>query len=318
MRPLDIICAAAMAIAPLAAEAQILQLPDAATRVADEAEALSSYRLPIGPWEDGDIQSIWAEGEMTQQAWQIRSDGLTTLQLLAPLREQLQESGFDILFECETESCGGFDFRYGTSVIPEPAMHVDLGDFRFLSAQRIGEGAPEYISLLVSKSSTRGYVQICRVGPVQDESKTLFVSTKSPLPEEALTDISFAGPISNELKVHGRAVLADLEFQTGSASLGEGDFPSLAELADYLKNNPGHVVTLVGHSDTEGSLDGNIALSRKRAQSVARRLVESFGVPQSQVNAQGVGYLAPLASNLTEDGRSTNRRVEVVLTSTQY
>ena len=46
------------------------------------------------------------------------------------------------------------------------------------------------------------------------------------------------------------------------------------------------------------------------------RLITLFGVAPSQVDAQGVGYLSPVASNLSEDGRSLNRRVEVVLTAT--
>jgi len=72
----------------------------------------------------------------------------------------------------------------------------------------------------------------------------------------------------------------------------------------------------VGHTDAEGSLDGNIALSRRRAASVLERLVTAYQVDRRQMEAQGMGYLAPIASNLTEEGREANRRVEVIVTST--
>ena len=50
---------------------------------------------------------------------------------------------------------------------------------------------------------------------------------------------------------------------------------------------------------------------------VVTRLVERHGVDSAQVSYDGVGYLAPRATNLTPEGRTKNRRVEVILTSTQ-
>ena len=44
--------------------------------------------------------------------------------------------------------------------------------------------------------------------------------------------------------------------------------------------------------------------------------MSDYGVPRRQLEAEGMGYLAPIASNLTEDGREANRRVEVIVTST--
>jgi OOP family OmpA-OmpF porin len=86
-------------------------------------------------------------------------------------------------------------------------------------------------------------------------------------------------------------------------------------LAQFLKANTGLRVALVGHTDAVGSLDSNIALSKARAQSVAQVLIRDYSIPQSQVEAEGMGYLAPVASNLARQGREANRRVEVVLLS---
>ena len=97
--------------------------------------------------------------------------------------------------------------------------------------------------------------------------------------------------------------------------LGEGPFPSLDQLASFLNSRPSVRIALVGHTDSVGSLDGNIALSRKRAQSVRRRLVDKFKIDPSRLEAQGMGYLAPVASNLAEAGRDANRRVEAILLS---
>ncbi|MHC0052155.1 OmpA family protein [Actibacterium sp. D379-3] len=312
-----IIGVACITLASMGAGAQVLEFPAQANRTAEQVETLASYRLPIGPWDGDRVQTIWAEGEITRQAWQLPAEGLTTLQLLAPLRQQLDAEDFDILYECEAQTCGGFDFRYAIDILPEPEMHVDLGDYRFIAAQRMGPEQPEYISLMVSRSSLRGFVQVIRVGPSLGLDTALFsASTKTPEPEMGVP-AALATPLGDTLEHAGHAVLADLTFETGSARLGAGSFASLTALADYLLAHPDRSVVLVGHTDAEGGLDGNIALSRQRAQSVMTYLIKALNVPARQINAQGVGYLSPMASNLTDDGRIQNRRVEVILTSTR-
>ena len=51
--------------------------------------------------------------------------GQTTLQILAPLRDQLSEAGYEIIFECAANDCGGFDFRYALDLLPEPGAIKD-------------------------------------------------------------------------------------------------------------------------------------------------------------------------------------------------
>ncbi len=99
-------------------------------------------------------------------------------------------------------------------------------------------------------------------------------------------------------------VLSGLTFSTGSAELADGDVPALSDLAAFLAADPNRRIVLVGHTDAEGSLDGNVALSRKRAASVMERLINGYGVDAAQLSADGVGYLSPLAGNATARGAS--------------
>jgi OOP family OmpA-OmpF porin len=108
-------------------------------------------------------------------------------------------------------------------------------------------------------------------------------------------------------------VLEGLAFATGSAELAPGGDSILGALAAYLLANPTRRVALVGHTDAQGALEANIALSRRRAQAVTDRLTSAFGVPRTQVEAEGMGWLAPIATNLTPEGRVANRRVEAVV-----
>lgn len=298
-------------IPALPVAAQDLAMPAGARLTTEERSSLGSYALPTGPFADGAIPTEVIEGAILRQSWR-RQGTATTLQLLAPLREQIESAGYEVLLDCKTGQCGGFDFRFGTEVLPGPGMYVDLTDFRFLSARGADNTA---ISVLVSRSSTAAFIQMIRVGAAaRGEVRTAPPgSGNSPAPVLP----SASGPFAETLDTRGRVVLDDLSFETGSASLGAGSFASLQALADYLASHPGREIAIVGHTDSVGSLDNNIALSRKRAASVLDRLVSDFGADRGQLQAGGMGYLAPLTSNLTARGREANRRVEAVLVSTE-
>jgi OOP family OmpA-OmpF porin len=300
------------ALAASAVQAQTLDFPSNASLQAEVINPADSYVLPMGIWDRGEMPVQTVEGRVTQQAWRIDAASLTTLQLVRPLREQLSNARYRIIFECQTEACGGFDFRFGIETLPPPQMRINIGDFRFLAAERTGTDGPEFISLFISRTASAGFVQVTHIGAMTEEPTVIAQAQAEPV--RAFGSMP-KGTLSEQIEQSGRAVLGDLSFETGSAQLAEGEYPSLQDLADYLQSFPQRNVALVGHTDSAGSLDGNIALSKRRAASVLERLVTDYGVSRSQLEAEGMGYLAPVASNLTEAGRQTNRRVEVIITS---
>ncbi len=296
------------------AQAETLAFPSNATLQREISSPLDSHVFATGIWDRGAMPTRTVEGQLTQQAWRIATPSLTTLQLVRPLREQLRNDRYRIIFECQTEACGGFDFRFAIDALPPPEMQVNIGDFRFLAAERTTAEGPEMLSLLISRTGQAGYVQLTHVGPVQQNEVPQLATVQPPQVGDAGTQTDI--DLQTRLETAGRAVLEDLSFATGSAQLVEGEYASLRALADYLAQNPDRTVALVGHTDADGDLALNIALSKRRAASVLERLVATYNTPRRQLEAEGVGYLAPLASNQTDDGRTANRRVEVVVSST--
>ena len=306
------------ALFPMAAFAVELTLPASARQTAGQDLGMNSYALPTAPFDGVNIPSRVFEGFVTRQAWRLEGGGVTPLQLLQPLRDELKDNGFSLIFECADRNCGGFDFRFQTDVIDAPDMYVDLDDYRFAAAIQGDADAPSAaVSILISRSVASAYIQVIQISV--DKSADINVAKGQEIIASTQGDgaIVSNGELGQELDVSGHVILSDLVFQTGSSNLGEGSFDSLASLAAYLRQNPTRQIALVGHTDAEGSLDGNIALSKRRATSVRLRLIEAHGVKGTQVSAQGVGFLAPVVSNLTELGRTANRRVEVVLISTK-
>ena len=272
-----------------------------------QIEDAASVRLPDQAWTPG-TQTPGTEGAVKKTALQVPNNSMTTLQLLQPLRTQLQDQGYTQVFSCADAECGGFDFRFQLDLIGEPAMHVDLGNYRYLLMRQAG-ATPHMVALVASPGRGNGFVHITEVSdsifpePGSDTSVTI---PATPDPTTAFID---------RLISNSHAVLDGLEFGTGSSELGDGPFASLEELATWLSDNPSARVILVGHTDAVGSLDANTSLSRRRAGAVAERLINRFGTDRQQLQAAGAGFLAPIASNLTDDGRAANRRVEVVLLS---
>ncbi|CUH85270.1 OmpA family protein [Thalassovita mediterranea] len=317
---LNALLAAALLLPSMVGAAPLsLTLPGNSTVLSDEVSALDAYALPIGAYRDGALPVKNLTGQVQRSSWRVGSQGLTALQVLTPLEQQLTELGYEVLFRCATQACGGFDFRFETEVFAAPAMHVDLGDFHFISLR---QGDEDHLSLFVSRSANAGFIQLIRVTPEQNETTNL--STNAAANEgpqlsavSRLNTAPFGDDLIDTLQDRGHVVLGDLTFETGSADLGAADFASLAALARYLNADANRRVALVGHTDAVGALDRNIALSRRRAASVRDRLISTLGVNAEQLDAEGMGYLAPRASNLTNEGREENRRVEAVLLNTE-
>ncbi|MBP9047995.1 MAG: OmpA family protein [Tabrizicola sp.] len=292
-----------------------LDLPAKVLGEESRSEIPGSYALPTAAFDGSSVPSRQMEGALDQRAFRLDARGMTTLALITPLRDQVLAAGYEIVFECDARACGGFDFRFHTDVMSEPDMHVDMGDFRFLSA-RSGD---EAVSILVSRSAGAGYVQITRVSdaplPVtQVETPITLEDEGTP---RAVGEAQPSSAIAASLDEIGSAVLDDLVFASGAATLTDGDYPSLAAVAAWLQANPDGTIALVGHTDASGSLAANTALSERRAEAVAEVLIDRFAVDPARVEAKGVGFLAPRATNQTEEGRQKNRRVEVIVTSTR-
>jgi outer membrane protein OmpA-like peptidoglycan-associated protein len=106
--------------------------------------------------------------------------------------------------------------------------------------------------------------------------------------------------------------LGDVLFESGQSGLKEEAQSSLVEVVDLLQSQPDHKIRIEGHTDSTGDAIANLKLSEQRAHKVMESLV-ALGVDQDRVTAAGMGEDFPIASNDTEEGRSQNRRVDVIL-----
>ena len=102
----------------------------------------------------------------------------------------------------------------------------------------------------------------------------------------------------------------NITFRTDSADINSSFYPVLNSVAKVLNKYNNSTVMVSGHTDSTGSADYNLELSKDRAMSVAEYL-KGQGVKASRFEVLGMGSSNPIASNSNAAGRSQNRRVEI-------
>jgi outer membrane protein OmpA-like peptidoglycan-associated protein len=123
--------------------------------------------------------------------------------------------------------------------------------------------------------------------------------------------VADAKVFSNDIRTTGHATVYGIYFDTGKANIKPESAKAIAEIVKLLKSDPGLKIHVVGHTDNIGSVESNLKLSQSRADSVVQEL-RNNGICPSRLKAFGCGQFAPVMSNDNEEGRSKNRRVELV------
>ncbi len=294
-----------------------LALPAGATIVATTPPGAGTHTVATGTWDGTQVPVRNVAGILRAAAWHIPiSEGLSLGTVANGIEQQLREQGYQIDVNCTDSACGGFDFRRQLDMDQSPEMHVDIGNFRYLAAS--GDTDEEAVAVTVSRGAQTLYVHVVHIGGTVGDDAWVTPSSRAPQTSEVpavvapLDNVSTPAAITR-LAEFGAVPLDDLRFRTGASELSGNNYPSHVALAEYLAENPARRVVLVGHTDAEGGRDSNIALSEARAEAVRRHLIDVLGVDPAQLEAAGIGYLAPRATNETAGGREANRRVEVVL-----
>jgi len=107
--------------------------------------------------------------------------------------------------------------------------------------------------------------------------------------------------------------LVGLTFASGRAEVAAEYRPLLEKVARAAAVFPRSQIVIEGHTDSYGSDETNLALSRQRAESVSSFLVNELGIPSFRISAVGYGETRPIANNETEQGRTRNRRIDVMI-----
>lgn len=128
---------------------------------------------------------------------------------------------------------------------------------------------------------------------------------------QALADAE-AASIQREQDVLTVSFKGDFVFDFDSAILKPGAYDEINRVAEVLIKYPKTTISIEGHTDSKGTEEYNLDLSKKRAEAVKDALIGK-GLTPSRLKTIGFGESKPIADNDTAEGRQMNRRVRVVI-----
>lgn len=261
--------------------------PGSTEGAAIQQSAFDEFEIPTGPTEGGKFpKTEHVEGKLTAFGYG-RPEGRSPLEVFRNYEAALKAAGFTTVFTCKGEECG-------SQVGYDKLGYIPYGDdARYLAARLARPEGDVWVAMHVQLLETR------------------FVIVETKAMETGLVKIS-ADALGRDIGSVGHAAVYDILFDTGQAVLKPESVAALTEIAKMLQQNPALNLHVVGHTDNVGAVAQNLDLSRRRAQAVVTALTTTHKVAAARLRADGVGPLAPVASNDTEERRARNRRVELV------
>ncbi|MDD2984859.1 OmpA family protein [Flavobacterium sp.] len=116
----------------------------------------------------------------------------------------------------------------------------------------------------------------------------------------------------SKLITEGRFVTNGILFDVNSDNIKPESGVVLKEIATTLQENPTVKVKIIGHTDSDGDANANLALSQKRAVAVKNALASFYGIDLSRLETDGKGESQPLNNNASSSEKAQNRRVEFI------
>ncbi|MFD2259519.1 OmpA family protein [Chelativorans composti] len=265
-------------------------------------------------------ETLRAEGKITRTVY-ITPRDRSSLEVFRNFYDQLANAGFQIVFECAKEECGQpfKELRYHWNNKSTHVSSPEVTGDRARLVQAVFDGAHDIRYALMKKDDNTLaalFVALNRGGSFGDmstalnERVTALVEIAEPRAMENLMRTVDSNEMATKIASTGSVALYGLYFDTDKAELKAESEPQLNEMVTYLQGNDLKFY-VVGHTDSQGSLDYNLDLSNRRAKAVRDALV-ARGIAGDRLEARGVGPLAPAAPNEDDEGRAKNRRVVLV------
>jgi len=273
------------------------------------------YVLALGPAVRNDAGARVAqkrailEGHITRIIYRGPKER-SSLEILRNYRIALEGAGFEILYSCGSDCGNSFaGLLYGPTELrikntDTSGSAFDLPqDVRYLAAKLISGNREVHVSLLTAFDN--GFSGRSK------QPVTLLEVIESQAMDTGMVTVD-ADAIGKGLDATGHMAIYGILFDTNSATIKPESDAVLTEIAALLNQRADLKLLVVGHTDNQGGFDYNMNLSKQRAGAIVIYLADKHGIAKERLQAEGVGYLAPVETNDTPDGRSQNRRVELV------
>jgi len=259
--------------------------------------------------ENGELQEIVPEGEITQILYFLPAEGLSVLQVQRNYQMALKDAGFEIVYECfsDKDECpySVFDGMLGDHYSGDHSKNVFVGkDQSYFLARLPQDDGNMYVS---------AHTLLSEYADEDNQPVTLLQILEEKPMETGKVKVDIdAQAMAEDIDETGSVRIYGIHFDTDKANIRDDSESTLTEIATLLEQNSALKLGVVGHTDATGSEEHNMDLSKRRAEAVVEYLTSEHSISADRLKPRGLGPWAPVGSNEDEDGRSQNRRVELV------
>ncbi len=170
---------------------------------------------------------------------------------------------------------------------------VDTGGGTATSSMPLGDGRTLWLETSIGNSG---------------ETYTLTIIEEAAMAQQIEVTAAW---LAEQLAKTGSVALEGITFDTAKAAIRPESRAVLDQVGALMKNDAGLSLEIQGHTDNAGAPTANLVLSQQRADAVKKYLVDTHGVGAARLTTAGFGDTKPVADNGTDEGRATNRRVEL-------
>ena len=118
--------------------------------------------------------------------------------------------------------------------------------------------------------------------------------------------------LRRKLLAEGRISTNGILFDSGSSKIQPQSYGIIRQISQVLQQDATIKLKIVGHTDSDGTDDSNLKLSKSRAEAVRQALIEVYKIDSSRLTSEGKGESEPVEDNKTTEGKAQNRRVEFI------
>lgn len=253
-----------------------------------EFDAVGFPRPELKEWNNPEDYST-IEGKIHALSYKLK-EGATpasSLQIIRNFQNAVKKDGGAVLGD------------YGPEVYPNFPRTAE----KYLAESPGGTSFDRYTTMTLHKGGSEFWIYLCASENYHDYM--LLMVEKQEMKQEISVN-----ELEKQLNKDGFLTYY-INFDTGKASIKPESEGSINQIAALLKSVPALKVSIEGHTDNVGTAESNMKLSEDRAKAVMGAVVAK-GIAAERMSAVGRGQDAPVADNRKEEGRTLNRRVEVV------
>jgi OmpA-OmpF porin, OOP family len=257
------------------------------------------------------------EGALTKILY-LLYDKKSSYEVFKNYESALKKSGYEILYNASKENVGAIfslasyygyvnKNMFGTFLVDS-----DTNEQYALSAKIKTPNGERFVFVFTGFQKQKQYFDVKTLKAYYKDVTFCKVDVLDKKSLDEVKGLVKAEDLAKDIEQNGNTKIYGILFDTGKAEIKPESEQTLQAITGLLSNNKDLNLYVVGHTDNSGMYDSNLELSKNRALAVVSELTTKYKIEASRLTPVGVGQVAPVGSNKTDEGKAKNRRVELV------